>query len=136
MYFYVNYDLLEHERVNCLYLCVFLSAVDPADLLKILDFPSLPDGVTKTTGFCTHRKSSKGPDVAYRVTKDAQLSAPTKQLYPCELTHTYSYLHTFMNIYTLHTHLCVRNQKCSTREMTDEQLILDRNRLIISDTDC
>ncbi|KAI5096394.1 collagen alpha-1(V) chain isoform X2, partial [Silurus meridionalis] len=52
------------------------------DLLKILDFPSLPDGVTKTTGFCTHRKSSKVPDVAYRVSKDAQLSAPTKQLYP------------------------------------------------------
>lgn len=65
------------------------SAVEPADLLKILDFPSLPDGVTKTTGFCTHRKSSKGPDVAYKVTKDAQLSAPTKQLYPCEWTHAY-----------------------------------------------
>uniref|UniRef100_A0A3B1JQS9 Laminin G domain-containing protein n=1 Tax=Astyanax mexicanus TaxID=7994 RepID=A0A3B1JQS9_ASTMX len=62
--------------------CVFLSAADPADLLKILDFPSLPEGVTKTTGLCAHRRSSKGPDVAYRVTKDAQLSAPTKQLYP------------------------------------------------------
>uniref|UniRef100_A0A673H070 Laminin G domain-containing protein n=1 Tax=Sinocyclocheilus rhinocerous TaxID=307959 RepID=A0A673H070_9TELE len=60
--------------------CLWFS--EPADLLKILDFHSLPEGVTKTTGFCTHRKSSKGPDVAYRVTKDAQLSAPTKQLYP------------------------------------------------------
>uniref|UniRef100_A0A8C2H6I6 Thrombospondin-like N-terminal domain-containing protein n=1 Tax=Cyprinus carpio TaxID=7962 RepID=A0A8C2H6I6_CYPCA len=58
------------------------SQPEPADLLKILDFHSLPEGVTKTTGFCTHRKSSKGPDVAYKVTKDAQLSAPTKQLYP------------------------------------------------------
>uniref|UniRef100_A0A4W4EIR1 Laminin G domain-containing protein n=1 Tax=Electrophorus electricus TaxID=8005 RepID=A0A4W4EIR1_ELEEL len=37
---------------------------------------------TKTTGFCAHRRSAKGPDVAYRVSKDAQLSAPTKQLYP------------------------------------------------------
>lgn len=54
----------------------------PADLLKVLDFHNLPDGITKTTGFCTTRRSSKGPDVAYRVTKDAQLSAPTKQLYP------------------------------------------------------
>ncbi|ELK07334.1 Collagen alpha-1(V) chain [Pteropus alecto] len=54
----------------------------PADLLKVLDFHNLPDGITKTTGFCTSRRSSKGPDVAYRVTKDAQLSAPTKQLYP------------------------------------------------------
>ncbi|KAJ8792399.1 hypothetical protein J1605_019618 [Eschrichtius robustus] len=54
----------------------------PADLLKVLDFHNLPDGITKTTGFCAARRSSKGPDVAYRVTKDAQLSAPTKQLYP------------------------------------------------------
>uniref|UniRef100_A0A8C7IFB0 Thrombospondin-like N-terminal domain-containing protein n=1 Tax=Oncorhynchus kisutch TaxID=8019 RepID=A0A8C7IFB0_ONCKI len=61
---------------------LFLSVVEPADLLKILDFPSLPEGVTKTTGFCAHRKSTKGADVAYRVSKEAQLSAPTKQLYP------------------------------------------------------
>lgn len=60
------------------------SAVEPADLLKILDFHSLPEGVTKTTGLCSHRRSSQGPDVAYRVSKDAQLSAPTKQLYPGE----------------------------------------------------
>ncbi|XP_028360015.2 collagen alpha-1(V) chain-like, partial [Phyllostomus discolor] len=58
------------------------SAAQPADLLKVLDFQNLPDGITKTTGFCATRRSSKGPDVAYRVTKDAQLSAPTKQLYP------------------------------------------------------
>lgn len=57
-------------------------AAQPADLLKVLDFHNLPDGITKTTGFCATRRSSKGPDVAYRVTKDAQLSAPTKQLYP------------------------------------------------------
>uniref|UniRef100_H9GD05 Fibrillar collagen NC1 domain-containing protein n=1 Tax=Anolis carolinensis TaxID=28377 RepID=H9GD05_ANOCA len=55
---------------------------EPADLLKVLDFHNLPDGISKTTGFCTSRRSSKGADVAYRVTKDAQLSAPTKQLYP------------------------------------------------------
>uniref|UniRef100_A0A8P4GGD7 Laminin G domain-containing protein n=1 Tax=Dicentrarchus labrax TaxID=13489 RepID=A0A8P4GGD7_DICLA len=60
----------------------FLSVVEPADLLKILDFPNLPEGVTRTTGFCSHRRSTQGPDVAYRVSKDAQLSAPTKQLYP------------------------------------------------------
>uniref|UniRef100_A0A663N1K9 Thrombospondin-like N-terminal domain-containing protein n=1 Tax=Athene cunicularia TaxID=194338 RepID=A0A663N1K9_ATHCN len=60
--------------------CGFTS--EPADLLKVLDFHNLPDGITKTTGFCTSRRSSKEADVAYRVTKDAQLSAPTKQLYP------------------------------------------------------
>uniref|UniRef100_A0A8C5IUB5 Collagen type V alpha 1 chain n=1 Tax=Junco hyemalis TaxID=40217 RepID=A0A8C5IUB5_JUNHY len=59
-----------------------LFAAEPADLLKVLDFHNLPDGITKTTGFCTSRRSSKEADVAYRVTKDAQLSAPTKQLYP------------------------------------------------------
>uniref|UniRef100_A0A8C5GAX9 Fibrillar collagen NC1 domain-containing protein n=1 Tax=Gouania willdenowi TaxID=441366 RepID=A0A8C5GAX9_GOUWI len=62
--------------------CFFLSVAEPADLLKILDFHSLPEGVSKTTGLCTHRKSTQGADVAYRVSKDAQLSAPTKQLYP------------------------------------------------------
>uniref|UniRef100_A0A673ZV41 Fibrillar collagen NC1 domain-containing protein n=1 Tax=Salmo trutta TaxID=8032 RepID=A0A673ZV41_SALTR len=66
-------------------LSLFPSVVEPADLLKILDFPSLPDGVTKTTGFCAHRKSTKGADVAYRVSKEAQLSAPTKQLYPADV---------------------------------------------------
>lgn len=60
----------------------FSFTAEPADLLKILDFHNLPEGVTKTTGFCSHRRSSQGPDVAYRVSKDAQLSAPTKQLYP------------------------------------------------------
>uniref|UniRef100_G3TUP1 Laminin G domain-containing protein n=1 Tax=Loxodonta africana TaxID=9785 RepID=G3TUP1_LOXAF len=59
-----------------------LISAQPADLLKVLDFHNLPDGITKTTGFCATRRSSKGPDVAYRVTKDAQLSAPTRQLYP------------------------------------------------------
>ncbi|KAM6902073.1 collagen alpha-1(V) chain-like [Xenentodon cancila] len=58
------------------------SSAEPADLLKILDFHSLPDGVTKTTGLCSHRRSTQGPDEAYRVSKDAQLSAPTIQLYP------------------------------------------------------
>lgn len=59
-----------------------LSVAEPADLLKILDFHNLPEGVTRTTGFCSHRRSTQGPDVAYRVSKDAQLSAPTRQLYP------------------------------------------------------
>lgn len=68
---------------NSCFLLFFFTA-EPADLLKVLDFHNLPDGITKTTGFCTSRRSSKEADVAYRVTKDAQLSAPTKQLYPGE----------------------------------------------------
>lgn len=83
----------ENTLTSFLCVSVFLSAVEPADLLKILDFHSLPDGVTKTTGFCSHRRSTQGPDVAYRVSKDAQLSAPTRQLYPGEdLTrHTHTW---------------------------------------------
>lgn len=67
-------------------------AAEPADLLKVLDFHNLPDGITKTTGFCTSRRSSKEADVAYRVTKDAQLSAPTKQLYPGEYAAFFFFL--------------------------------------------
>lgn len=54
----------------------------PVDILKALDFHNSPVGISKTTGFCTNRKNSKDPDVAYRVTEEAQISAPTKQLFP------------------------------------------------------
>ncbi|ROL44775.1 Collagen alpha-1(XI) chain [Anabarilius grahami] len=54
---------------------------EPVDVLKVLDFKSSPEGVKKTQGFCTIRRGSK-PDVAYRVDKQAQLSSPTKQLFP------------------------------------------------------
>ncbi|KAG2461338.1 COBA1 protein, partial [Polypterus senegalus] len=53
---------------------------DPVDVLKVL-FQSPAEGVQKTVGFCTNRKNSQA-DTAYRVGKQAQLSAPTKQLYP------------------------------------------------------
>uniref|UniRef100_A0A8I5UCI5 Collagen type XI alpha 1 chain n=1 Tax=Pongo abelii TaxID=9601 RepID=A0A8I5UCI5_PONAB len=54
----------------------------PVDVLKALDFHNSPEGISRTTGFCTNRKNSKGSDTAYRVSKQAQLSAPTKQLFP------------------------------------------------------
>uniref|UniRef100_A0A8B9ZDM3 Thrombospondin-like N-terminal domain-containing protein n=1 Tax=Buteo japonicus TaxID=224669 RepID=A0A8B9ZDM3_9AVES len=55
---------------------------EPVDVLKALEFHNSPEGVSRTAGFCTNRRDSKGSDVAYRVSKTAQLSAPTKQLYP------------------------------------------------------
>uniref|UniRef100_A0A668A8T1 Collagen, type XI, alpha 1b n=1 Tax=Myripristis murdjan TaxID=586833 RepID=A0A668A8T1_9TELE len=58
-----------------------LPSAEPVDVLKVLDFQSSPEGVRKTTGFCTVRRGSK-PDIAYRVGKRAQISAPTKQLFP------------------------------------------------------
>uniref|UniRef100_A0A3Q1CJT1 Fibrillar collagen NC1 domain-containing protein n=1 Tax=Amphiprion ocellaris TaxID=80972 RepID=A0A3Q1CJT1_AMPOC len=56
-------------------------AAEPVDVLKVLDFQSSPEGVRKTPGFCTVRRGSK-PDIAYRVGKKVQISAPTKQLFP------------------------------------------------------
>lgn len=57
---------------------------EPVDLLKVLEFHNSPEGVRETTGFCTNRRASN-PDTAYRVTKQAQLSAPTKQFFPGEI---------------------------------------------------
>uniref|UniRef100_A0A8C8GVZ1 Collagen, type XI, alpha 1a n=1 Tax=Oncorhynchus tshawytscha TaxID=74940 RepID=A0A8C8GVZ1_ONCTS len=56
-------------------------AAEPVDVLKVLDFHNSPAGVRKTSGFCTNRRASK-PDTAYSVGKQAQISAPTKQLFP------------------------------------------------------
>lgn len=72
------------------------STAEPVDVLKVLDFQSSPEGVRKTTGFCTARRGSK-PDIAYRVGKQAQISAPTKQLFPGNLT---PYLKQITCIYT------------------------------------
>lgn len=54
---------------------------EPVDVLKVLEFQNYPEGVTKTSGFCTNRRASK-PDSAYRVAKQVQISAPTTQLFP------------------------------------------------------
>lgn len=45
------------------------------DVLRALRFPALPDGVRRARGICP-------ADVAYRVSRPAQLSAPTRQLFP------------------------------------------------------
>ncbi|XP_078061079.1 collagen alpha-1(V) chain-like, partial [Mustelus asterias] len=63
-------------------LVTYVSAVEPVDVLKILELQTLPEGIQKTIGICANRKSTKTADVAYTVTRLAQLSAPTKQLYP------------------------------------------------------
>lgn len=64
---------------------VLASAADSVDVLKALDFQSSPEGVRKTPGFCPVRRGAK-PDIAYRVGKNAQISAPTKQLFPGNVT--------------------------------------------------
>lgn len=63
------------------------SSAEPVDVLKVLEFPTVPEGVEKTSGFCTNRRASQ-PDAAYKISKNAQLSAPTKQLFPGKLNPT------------------------------------------------
>lgn len=58
-----------------------LFAAEPVDVLKVLDFRSSPEGITKVQGLCPVRRGSK-PDVAYRVDKKAQISTATKKLFP------------------------------------------------------
>uniref|UniRef100_A0A8C2J4I9 Collagen, type XI, alpha 1a n=1 Tax=Cyprinus carpio TaxID=7962 RepID=A0A8C2J4I9_CYPCA len=59
----------------------FCLASEPVDVLKVLEFPTVPEGVEKTSGFCTNRRASQ-PDTAYKIGKTAQISAQTKQLFP------------------------------------------------------
>uniref|UniRef100_A0A4W5L488 Uncharacterized protein n=1 Tax=Hucho hucho TaxID=62062 RepID=A0A4W5L488_9TELE len=66
-----------------------VARADPVDVLRMLQLPSLPEGVRKVPGFCTSRRAGSA-DHAYRITKKAQISAPTNQLfsgtvplYPC-----------------------------------------------------
>uniref|UniRef100_A0AAY4B0I1 Fibrillar collagen NC1 domain-containing protein n=1 Tax=Denticeps clupeoides TaxID=299321 RepID=A0AAY4B0I1_9TELE len=54
---------------------------EPVDVLNILGFHNTPDGITKVPGFCKNHRASR-PDVAFRVEKRAQISTPTKQLFP------------------------------------------------------
>uniref|UniRef100_A0A8C6T1W2 Collagen, type XI, alpha 1a n=1 Tax=Neogobius melanostomus TaxID=47308 RepID=A0A8C6T1W2_9GOBI len=60
---------------------IIFKLIVPVDVLKVLEFQSTPEGVTRTSGFCTHRRASK-PDTAYRVANHVQLKAPTTQLFP------------------------------------------------------
>lgn len=53
---------------------------DPVDVLRGLQVSSLPEGVQKVPGFCSSQHA--GNDYAYRISKKAQISAPTKQLFP------------------------------------------------------
>ncbi|XP_044930614.1 collagen alpha-2(XI) chain isoform X7 [Mustela nigripes] len=57
----------------------------PVDVLRALRFPSLPDGVRRARGICP-------ADVAYRVSRPAQLSAPTRQLFPGSFPKDFSLL--------------------------------------------
>lgn len=58
-------------------------AADPVvDVLTVLQLQKEPEGVRKTPGFCPQRRSGSGMDAAFRISRRAQISAPTRQLFP------------------------------------------------------
>uniref|UniRef100_A0A4W4G8Z1 Fibrillar collagen NC1 domain-containing protein n=1 Tax=Electrophorus electricus TaxID=8005 RepID=A0A4W4G8Z1_ELEEL len=61
----------------------------PVDVLQVLQLPSLPEGVQKVSGFCSSQRAGT-PDHAYRITKKAQISAPTKQLFSGHFPENFS----------------------------------------------
>uniref|UniRef100_A0A8C2H3Q9 Collagen, type XI, alpha 2 n=1 Tax=Cyprinus carpio TaxID=7962 RepID=A0A8C2H3Q9_CYPCA len=77
------------ETSFLLLLCLTLAQADPIDVLRALQLPSLPEGVQKVPGFCASRRSGT-PDHAYRITKKAQISAPTKQLFSGRFPENFS----------------------------------------------
>uniref|UniRef100_A0A8C4RUI4 Thrombospondin-like N-terminal domain-containing protein n=1 Tax=Erpetoichthys calabaricus TaxID=27687 RepID=A0A8C4RUI4_ERPCA len=70
-------------------ICLFCYLADPVDILKVLQLHSLPEGVKKTTGFCPNRKTGT-TDVAYRISKQSQISAPTKQIFSSRFPEDFS----------------------------------------------
>ena len=58
------------------------------DLLSAVNIHTENVGVEKTGGYCTDRAGKGLPDLAFNITKEAQLSATTYQVYPCEYSRT------------------------------------------------
>uniref|UniRef100_A0A8C6XLT5 Thrombospondin-like N-terminal domain-containing protein n=1 Tax=Naja naja TaxID=35670 RepID=A0A8C6XLT5_NAJNA len=81
---------------NCSFLQVILhahalGAADPVvDVLAALQLQKEPEGVRKTPGFCPQKRAGSGPDVAFRISRRAQISAPTRQLFPGEFPTDFS----------------------------------------------
>nr|ABQ01985.1 collagen Type XI Alpha2 [Salmo salar]ABQ59674.1 collagen type XI [Salmo salar] len=66
-----------------------VARADPVDVLRMLQLPSLPEGVRKVPGFCTSRRAGTA-DHAYRISKKAQISAPTNQLFSGRFPENFS----------------------------------------------
>ncbi|KAF0032842.1 hypothetical protein F2P81_015132 [Scophthalmus maximus] len=55
---------------------------DPIDVLRVLELSENMEGVSSESGLCTSRRGTEKSDLAYKIDKKIQLSAPTKQLFP------------------------------------------------------
>ncbi|KAK9405139.1 collagen alpha-2XI chain-like [Crotalus adamanteus] len=70
-----------------------LPTADPVvDILKAMQLQREPEGVHRTTGFCPGRRAAtgSGPEAAFRISRQAQISAPTRQLFPGEFPEDFS----------------------------------------------
>lgn len=82
----------EHEKktilLSALTMCrwfrfsFFPFSADPIDVLKVLELSENMEGVSLEAGLCTSRRGVEETDLAYKIDKKIQLSAPTKQLFP------------------------------------------------------
>ncbi|KAL1278593.1 hypothetical protein QQF64_025266, partial [Cirrhinus molitorella] len=57
-------------------------AANLIDVLRVLELSEDMEGVSVEAGLCTERKDTSETDIAYRIDKKIQLSAPTKQFFP------------------------------------------------------
>ena len=67
----------------CCYICVCVSG--NTDLLEYVQAGEKGVlGVRQVNGFCKKRPPTEAPDVAYKITRKASLSVPTKDIFPGE----------------------------------------------------
>uniref|UniRef100_A0A8C1QR13 Fibrillar collagen NC1 domain-containing protein n=1 Tax=Cyprinus carpio TaxID=7962 RepID=A0A8C1QR13_CYPCA len=63
-------------------LCNIVITANLIDVLRGLELSEDMEGVSVEAGLCTERKDTSETDMAYRIDKKIQLSAPTKQFFP------------------------------------------------------
>lgn len=66
------------RTINLFLLC----PANVMDVLRALELSEDMEGVSVEAGLCNERKGTSDTDMAYRIDKKIQLSAPTKQLFP------------------------------------------------------
>ena len=57
-------------------------SADQVDVLRVLELSEGMEGVALDAGLCANRKGVEEADLAYRINRRIQLSAPTNQLFP------------------------------------------------------
>lgn len=67
---------------SCLIFSFFPLLADAIDVLQVLELSENMEGVSLEAGLCTSRRGMEETDLAYKIDKKIQLSAPTKQLFP------------------------------------------------------